>query len=271
MLHVHGQAWTILHTAERAYLAAAAVLHPEITAEHAREEWPELLAHIHLVRRERETGIEVWRADGEFDRVYLVVEPIAGGYRVCDVRPAHQAQPGDTIARRGRAAVHGPAPSSTPAPPEVNPVADSIAPAELLALLVHLEPWRHGEPFPGYRELGRLTGLPRTKLEAAVTSLEQYPGAPAPRSTPPWLVGARPAPRVRSAAPTPTAPREVRRAKPSSAKLAARLTALGLQIAAWEVRYGLNPEEREGARAWATARERGEQVPVPLSLRRYRP
>jgi hypothetical protein len=31
-----GRTWTILHTAERSYLAAASAFHVEITAEHAR-------------------------------------------------------------------------------------------------------------------------------------------------------------------------------------------------------------------------------------------
>lgn len=87
-----GREWTILHTAEKSYLQVMALHDPEITRSDARAQWSEIVNHVHRVRVAGEDSrLDVWRADGKFKRIYLVVEPVARGFRVCEVRPAHEA------------------------------------------------------------------------------------------------------------------------------------------------------------------------------------
>jgi len=88
-----GQTWIVLRSAEESYLEVMRRLHPEITPEQAREEWPELLEHVQRVGPQ-DVRFDRWRASAEFDRVHLLVEPTPEGPRVYEVlAPEHGAGP----------------------------------------------------------------------------------------------------------------------------------------------------------------------------------
>ncbi len=100
-----GLVWWVLHRAERSYLEVARALHPvvaaDLTIEHAREEWREILAVVHRVEnRDRGGRLERWRAPKRWDQLTLVVEPTPTGNRVCDVlAPQQRARPPTPLAR----------------------------------------------------------------------------------------------------------------------------------------------------------------------------
>ncbi len=73
-----------MRSAEATYLEVMRRLHPDITTEHAREEWTELLEHVQRVGPQ-DDRLDRWRASAEFDRVYLLVEPTPEGPRVHEV------------------------------------------------------------------------------------------------------------------------------------------------------------------------------------------
>jgi len=80
----HGQTWIVLRSAEETYLEVMRRLHPDITPEQARAEWPELIEHVQRVGPQ-DARLDRWRASTDFDRVCLLVEPTAEGPRVHEV------------------------------------------------------------------------------------------------------------------------------------------------------------------------------------------
>lgn len=262
----------ILDTAERS-LARLFGFH----LDEARVLIRELVQEAHATASPRHRAdTAIWRASSRWHRARLVVQHVGDGVRVLEVLPPYAgwtAPPragvplGDrssstTAPSRGPSSLSAhaaPAPATSAAPPP------ALGAEATLVLAAALEPWRRGGPFPGYAELGRLTGLPRAVVAEAVNRLEAYAGAPLARTQSHVPRAPRPAP----ASPEP--PKERRRSSPASARLATRLGALGLRISGWEVRYGLNAEERRIARDWAAAREKGARERVPLALQRYQP
>src|SRR6185312_3177654 len=89
----HGQTWIIMRSAEETYLDVMLRLHPDITPEHAREEWPQLLENVQRVGPQ-DDRLDRWRASADFDRVCLLVAPTPEGPRVHEVlAPERGAQP----------------------------------------------------------------------------------------------------------------------------------------------------------------------------------
>jgi hypothetical protein len=186
-----GRRWRILHTAERSYVRVMRAIHPDITSEHAREEWRELVEEVHYLRQALVPPLEVWRAAGAFDRVYLVIEQVKGGLRVCEVLPAHDASARPTaptappVAKRTPASsaaissrptssssraprvVRSAQPAATPPPERPVPVVD---PGVLLLVGAELA----GAPYRAASEIAARQRLPVAEVRNALAVLQPY-------------------------------------------------------------------------------------------------
>jgi hypothetical protein len=215
--------WTVLHTAEAAYLQIMGELHPGITRAHARDEWQELVNRVHRVKPTRDPRLEIWQAGSDFDRVRLIVEPVAGGFRVCEVQAAHvglevaRARVEKRAAERAARALPKPgpapplpAPRRAPAPreerrqlerrqpspwagravpravPDPTPPPERRVPKVELAVLAMVERESKKGPFPGAVAIARRLHLDVEVVRDALVVLESWLPPDAPARKPSW-------------------------------------------------------------------------------------